>query len=274
MNSYRNGYSRGDGTAFINFINQAGSRASVYPVLLAPLGSNEEESYQNGYNLGKDCANTLRGIVPIYEAGNELDSFALKGSNYDGVRPSDYDNTNYTIARGLILGYIDGLRSIDSDTPIILNSISWLHFGFNDMLFAGTQPNGSSGHTIPKVQGTSYHWYSDMGDPTHATGGSGTYNVLAHAATWRIPIYLSEYGVRPSYGNEDQRGNYLVSDICMGKWADTASQYNIVHTAMYDLMDDVNLGSDGDYGVVEENGTTQKGRYPKVKSFVASHPMK
>lgn len=268
--SYRSDYYLGDSTSFLNFITAAAGAVNLYPVLVCDPGTSESNSYTIGHALGVDAA-ALMGKVPGYEVGNELDMAAITAN--DGTVPTDYNNTAFAKARGLINGMVDGIRSIDTTTPITLGAIGWLHFGFNDMILNGHGPDGSTGHQIPNVQNIAYHWYSDMDDMESATGGSGTYNVLSHAHGWGKPLWITEYGVRPDYGTETSMSSYLTGSLCMTDWYSKAATYNIAHCAMYNLYDDSTLGGDGDYGLLLVNGSTHKGRYAGVKTLIAAHPM-
>lgn len=231
-------------------------------------GTTEATCYATWHAMGITVATALMGKVPAYEAGNEMEDAVLVGSG-DGNLPADYDNTLYSMARGVINGIIDGIRSVDTTTPIVLNPVSWLHFGFTDMLLNGSSPDGTTGHQIPVVQGIGYHWYSDMANIESATGGTGTYNVLQHCqTTYGLPIWLTEYGVRPSFGSETAIKNYLVGSLMLADWVRVAATYNIVNTCLYELYDDVN----GNYGLIQSNGTTHKSRYATVKSFIAANP--
>jgi hypothetical protein len=227
----------------------------------------EAAAYQNGYKLGRVAAITLKGLVQYYQVGNEFDNNAIHGGH--GNEPSDYDNAIFMKARGSILGMIDGIKAADPSAQIILSASSWLHFGFSDMLHAGTQPDGSGGHPIPKWDITAWHWYSDMGDITFARG----INVLKHLQdTYHKPIWITEFGARPGSA-EQQSAAYLVGENALAGYVENAKKYDIQSVAMYELYDDQIYGGDGNYGVIMHDGATHKGRYDVVKSFIATHPM-
>lgn len=252
----------------------AGPCVAIYPTVgpnNSDWGTNEKDAYNKGYALGRATATQLKGIVPAYEVGNELDTAALVGDG-DGNRSSDYDNTWFSKGRGLINGMTDGIKSIDPTAPIILSSISWLHFGFDDMILAGTGPDGSSGHQIPKVDAVAFHWYSDMGDIENACGGTGCYNALQKMSSYGKPIWLTEYGARPEMGSDSTIGAYVVGNKMLGDFVRLAAKYNIQSTELYQLYDDASIGGDGNYGLVQDNGTTKKASYAKVKSFIAANP--
>lgn len=273
MKSYRNGFSKGDLARFKAFITNSARPAGVivYPVCLPNWNSPDESSaYAQGYTLGQEVAN-LQGLVPVYEVSNELDTFCLLGGQYNGDQPSHFDNAKFCIARGLIRGVIAGIRSCDTKTPIVGGTGNWLHYGFTDMLRAGTQPDGTTGRPIVDWDITAWHWYSDMGDPENA--GFIHANLLAHLATYGKPIWINEYGVRQAFaGDEATRTAYLTGVTCMGDWASKAATYNITHTAMYELFDDGRTGDEGAFGLVLNDGVTPKAtRYAAAKSFVGSH---
>lgn len=272
MPTYRNGYALGDLSTFQNFItnNAVPNSVRVYPVLLPDptLQANETAAYNTGVTLGTEVAG-LKEMVIAYDIANELDSWALLGSQYNGDVASHYDNGRFMIARGLIRGVIAGIKAIDTTTPIVGVSGTWLHYGFTDMLVNGTQPDGTTGHPTVTWDITGWHWYSDMGNPESA--GNITANVLSKLQGYGKPIWITEYGVRPNYGSEAAIGTYLTATM-MQEWVNKAATYNITAVCLYDLFDDANLPGGDLYGVVMEDGVTNKGRYNPVKTFIMNNP--
>jgi hypothetical protein len=250
----------------------------VFVVLTPDAQGNPDESaaYQQGYRLGHDSAMTLKGLVQYYEVGNEYDNDAILDSR-SGDQPSVYDKARFVKARGAIRGMIDGVRSADPSAKIILCGLSWLHFGFSDMLHTGTQPDGSGGHPIPQWNITAWHWYSDMRDITcvgvRAPGGVCLgVDVLQHLkSTYGKPIWITEFGVRPD-NTEDDAGTFLVGKNALGGFVENAQKYDIQSVELYELYDDQDNGGDGNYGVITNNGTTRKGRYDQVREFIRAHP--
>jgi hypothetical protein len=232
----------------------------------------ESAAYSAGYALGQTAATVLRGKVGYYEVGNELENAVIIGG--DGNQPTDYDNTNFKKARGGIRGMIAGVKSVDTTAKIVMSPAGWLHFGFLDMLWNGTQPDGSSGYPQVRWDVTAWHWYSDMGDITNACGASGCHNVLAYLHTHYngAPIFIDEYGVRPGVSTEDQIAAYLTGTM-LPAWTANASTYGVKAVLYYDHYDDANLGSDGNYGLWQSDGVTPKGRYAGFKAYLAAHPL-
>lgn len=231
--------------------------------------ANEQETYERAYALGKTAGRVLKGLVTYYQVGNEYDNWTIKGADRSGEHPSDYDNAMFMKARGSILGLIKGIRESNPDAKILLTSFSWLHYGFTDMLFAGTQPDGSSGHPIPQWDITAWHWYSNMGSITAA--GQNKVNVLERLRdSYGKPIWITEYGVRP---NHQDPGGYLVGKDALKGFVSLAKTYNVQNVTLYELYDDQRYGGDGNYGVIGDDGKTRKPRFNTVRDFIKANPM-
>ncbi|BBI31798.1 S-layer homology domain-containing protein [Cohnella abietis] len=253
----------------------AGSGVQIVPVLTPKpqAYSNEAEAYKKGFDLGQAAARALSGKVGYYQVGNELEVGAII-PRADGVSSKDYDNSKFVKARGSIRGMIAGIKSIDDSAQIISASAGWLHYAFNDMLWNGVQPDGSTGNDVIRWDITSWHWYSDMRDITQACGGSGCYNVLQQLKDrFDKPIWLTEYGVRPNVGNDEQIAEYTTGDKMLAQFVSLASAYHIQSVAQYSLYDDLKYGGDGNYGLLKDDGISQKVSYDAIKRFIKSHPM-
>ncbi|WP_250500270.1 lipopolysaccharide biosynthesis protein [Caballeronia sp. GAWG1-5s-s] len=238
---------------------------TVYPVMLLGLGySNEQDAYNAGYRLGKQTASAYH--YKYYEVGNELEARTLNG-NVDGVYWQHYDNHRYEIARGIIRGLIAGVRSEDTEGKIVLGG-TWLHYAFYQMLGDGSQPDGSWGHPTVNWDITAWHWYSNEGDITNACGGTGCHDVLAVLHQMGKPIWINEFGVRPSLGSLLQIARYLTGGDMMSQYVNVASKYNIQSIQAYELYDD----AEGAYGMMRGDGHTQKPAYASYRDFVRNHP--
>ncbi|MCG1054829.1 hypothetical protein KQH49_07630 [Mycetohabitans sp. B5] len=112
----------------------------------SPFDYSEPYYYDIGFSTGARVANSLKGLVKYYEIGNEIDSQALISASVDGNSKTDYDNQWFILARGLILGLADGVKSVDTSAAIIGPACSWLHLAFLDLLWNGVQPNGGTGN--------------------------------------------------------------------------------------------------------------------------------
>jgi hypothetical protein len=281
-----------DAATFIDFIDNFATPAGIavtpclvgdydpgYDPVTNPVTANTEASaYQIGLDLGKQAAR-LKGRVPWYEIGNEEDMYCIKGNQYTGRNASDYDNRRFTIVRGYWRGMIDGIRSIDTDTPLVSGGITWLHTGMLDMLRNGTQPDGTGGHPAVDWDITAAHWYINNTLPNDDIESSqGGFNVLSKLASYGKPIHINEYGVNwDQYPNETDYANAVVGGYLMGKWAVVAKKYGITHTALYQLFDaagaDVAAGdNEMNFGLLGgDKGTVQKARYDAVKRFILAN---
>jgi hypothetical protein len=247
----------------------AAGGVTVYPVMLMGLDFNsEDDAYAAGFALGQATATAYK--FPYYEVTNELEADALTG-NVDGVYPSQYDNDKFMHARGVIRGMIAGVKSIDPAAKIVMGGGAWMHYAFDQMLANGTQPDGTTGHPVVDWDITAWHWYSDQGDITKASGGTGIHNVLAALKALGKPIWMNEVGVRPWYGSDQQIADYLVGNLMMAQLLALASTYNIQSIQAYELYDDP-PGGEGAYGLLKNDGVTPKAAYTTYKQFVAANP--
>ncbi|WP_277188224.1 lipopolysaccharide biosynthesis protein [Caballeronia sp. BR00000012568055] len=244
----------------------AAGGVTVYPVLMLGLDYNsEDDAYNAGYTLGQQTANSYH--YGYYEVGNELEAKALAG-NYDGNNWQHYNNWSYMLARGVIRGMIAGVKSVDGSAKIIVGG-TWKHTAFFQMLADGSQPDGSWGHPTVSWDITSWHWYSNEGDITYACGGTGCQDVLATLQQMGKPIWINEFGVRPDYGSIASIASYLTGSLMMQQYVNIASKYNIQSIQAFELYDD----GEGEYGLLQGDGQTQKPAYSAYKNFVQSHPM-
>jgi hypothetical protein len=248
----------------------AAGNVTVYPVILSGVAArtSEQDGYNVGYTLGQQTASARK--YPYYEVSNELAIQSLL-SNVDGVTPKQFDNVKFQKARGIIRGMIDGVKSVDPNGKIVIGGDTWLHYGFYQMLANGTQPDGTSGYPVVNWDITAWHWYSDMGDITNACGGTGCHNVLAELQSYGKPIWLTEFGVRPTYGTDQQIADYMVGTKMMSAFLQLAPTYNIQSIQVYQLYDDP-VGGEGNYGLIQNDGKTNKAAYAAFKNFVLANP--
>jgi hypothetical protein len=270
---YRNEvYSQGTANKLAGIAQlMAAGGVTVYPVMLMGIDTfnSETEGYNAGFALGQQTATSRR--YPYYEVTNEMEAEILVG-NVDGVYPQQFDLVKFRILRGVIRGMIAGIKSVDTSGKIIMGGGTWLHYGFQQMLAAGMEPDGSVGHPVVDWDITAWHWYSEQGDITNACGGTGCHNVLAALNALGKPIWINEFGVRPNYGTDQQIAAYLVGNRMMAQFVALASTYDIESIQSYELYDDP-VGGEGAFGLLKNDGVTQKPAYAAYKSFVATNPM-
>lgn len=227
----------------------------------------EATAYAYAYGIAAHAATKFAGI-PVVEFGNEFDIDGNAGNvASDGQDVSDYNNSTFPIFRGALRGSIDGWHSVDTGhvTKIIANASSgWLHFGFLDGMLSGTQPDGSTGHPKVTPDIIQWHWYSDFGDIENATGGSGTYNVLARLkSSYNLPILITEIGTRPTL-TEAQAESYIKSTVA--ELAAAKATYNVIGFNWYEMYETASLPG---YGLMT-SATAEKPRYATMKAAIAT----
>jgi hypothetical protein len=271
---YRNEvYDQGTATKLAGIAQfMATGGVTVYPVILSAIDifNGETDAYNKGFALGQQTASSHR--YPYYEVTNEMEAQLLIG-NVDGVYPQQFDMTKFRKLRGLIRGMIAGIKSVDTSGKIVMGGGTWLHYGFQKMLKAGMEPDGSIGHPAVDWDITAWHWYSEQGDITNACGGTGCHNVLAELKALGKPIWINEFGVRPNFGTDQAIAAYLTGNTMMAQFVALASTYDIESIQMYELYDDDPVHGEGAFGLLKFDGFTQKPSYTAVKSFIAAHPM-
>jgi hypothetical protein len=272
-----------DAATFIDFIDNFATPAGivVHPVLMAtyshPSLTTEAKAYTFGFNRGVEAATALRGRVLRYELGNELEVWGLKSAQ--GAWWQDYDNTKFSIQRGMICGMAAGIRSIDTVAKIMSPGGTWMHTGFYDNLFMGRGPDGSTGNQALVVDEISWHHYVNNyvpNDNPELMADQGNFNLFGHLATWGKPIIITECGaVASKYSNDEtQIRQALFGNYCLARYWQVRKTYNIVGAMPYQLFDAAPNGAAADemaYGMIGSDGATKKARYADLQSFVRGH---
>ncbi len=249
-----------------------GTGVQVYPVLSDSVAADETSSYNASYSNAQNIATNLQGLVTYYELGNEWEIFVsgLFTGGTNGDQPSQYNNAVFMKVRGAIRGLYDGIKSVSPNAVIISPTGGWLHYALLQMLWNGTQPDGTTGHPVVRWDITAWHWYSDMANIESA--GNTHANVLQILKnSFGKPIWLTEFGVRPDYGDgtEAQKSAFLVGSLGYQKWVSVATTYNLQCVLNYVIYDD---SSDPGYGIYEIDGVTPKQRYTDIHNFIQLHP--
>lgn len=238
-----------------------GSGMVVLPCLTPSLPSSgsERAAYDIGFSLGRGCASILKGRVPVYECGNELETQIVHG---DGDTPQNYDRRRWPAYRGLLRGMVEGVRHADPGAKVGLHA-GWLHFGALSLLWHGHSPEGLRGEPL-RWDVTMYHWYSDMGD-IRDIKGIDVLDTLRNA--FGQPVCITEFGFRPD-GHEAHQANYMANKA-FSQFLDVRQRYDIHSAILYELFD---MAADNYYGLLDESGRRKKPAYHALKRFIAEHP--
>ncbi len=227
--------------------------------------TSEQDNYNWAFQCGVNIATVLSAYCPIYEIGNEIDQYCATGV---GETASSYNNTSFQLVRGLLRGAAAGILSVQPNAKIIRGGCITTDIGFNNMLWNGTQPDGTSGHPVLKWDYTGWHWYETSGDIVTAYDGTSTsLNVLQNLQQYGVPVWLTEVGFNAA--DSDQGAAYIQSVLT--EYLAGRTTYNIAGVCFYELYDLVAEGAD--YGLIASDGVTKKLGYTAFKNFTTAHPV-
>jgi hypothetical protein len=140
---------RGTGIRMICCINMSMCNAD------GELYENESGAFHAGYKAGFNGAKTLVPLgVTIFEMGNELDAkegIRTPEQAVQGGMTWDFLNSHFPGLRGVMNGCMSAVRAVGGPTvQIASNAFTACSIACADMLWDGTQPDGSTGH--PKLR--------------------------------------------------------------------------------------------------------------------------
>jgi hypothetical protein len=238
----------------------------------------DEESAYNAYK--SDAAKIATALQPYgvdtYECGNELtrDGNIILNEGYAGNFPGDFNNKNWLIMKGLIRGMIDGIKSVQPNARCAVN-FCVANTAAADMLWDGTQPDGTNGHPKVRWDVTTWHNYKPYGDIFNiGTDGAGPgFNLPVYTkACYGVPFMTTEWNavvnltVDPHF-TEKQRAAYIQQQLTE---LYSARKTNAIESTMlYELA-----GGDyfGFWGIVYGNLTGVQPTYNTYQAFVKQHP--
>jgi hypothetical protein len=232
------------------------------------LWASEQAAYNEGYNWGSTAAKALSPYgVTMYECGNELTRRPqiIVDSTTAGNKASDFNNANWPIMRGLMLGMMAGVKAIQPSAKCGIN-FCVADIGASDALWNGMQPDGSSGHPVVKWDITTWHNYQVYGDIFNiGTDGAGPgFDLPAYCkAKYGVPFMLTEWNANPEV-TQDARAAYITQK--MTSYYANRKADNIDSIMYYDLD-----SGNTQWGLVI-NGVPNTLPYNAMKNFIASNP--
>lgn len=210
------------------------------------------------YNANKAHAATVATTmapygINTYEAGNELtrDKAIIIDSRTAGNKPTDFNNANWPILRGMI----DGVKSVQSTARVSVN-FCVADIAASDMLWDGFQPNGTTWHN--------YQAYGDIFSV--GTDGSGPgFNLPAYVkARYGKPFWLTEWNSVENSSTTD-RAAYIQSKL--PEFYNARKIHGIESTMLYELIS----GNDLSWGIVRNNLLAVQPEYGVFQTFVKQH---
>lgn len=235
--------------------------------------SDETSSYNKAYSQGAHVCTTLqpfKDVVIMYEAGNELETKnGINPSGAQGTKPSDFDNTKWPMLRGATSGAIDGVRSVQQDAVIASNAFTRCAFAASDMLWNGTNPDGSQAPKQVRWDVTNWHNYEDYGSMFHMYKDFSVPGVLMNLMeylykTYQKPIFITEWNAKAS-DTDAQRATW--AQQVMREWWDNRKVYNIAGIVVYQLS------GGSPWAVLSSTDTTVQTTFgDTVKTFIGNCP--
>ncbi|REG61171.1 hypothetical protein B0G80_4004 [Paraburkholderia sp. BL6669N2] len=230
------------------------------------FSQSEAQNYSTGFGLGAAAANALAPAgVTVFECGNEMISqpeICPGGGGVAGDQRGDYTHgAKWAAMRGLIRGMIDGVHSVN---PLLRCGVNFteVQIAASDMLWNGTESDGSTGHAPVRWDITTWHNYQSYGSMFNIGGDGATSfgNLIAYIATaYGKPIMITEWNSNPEAS--DAAGSAYMQQW-MTEMYNNRVQYNIEHVSFYQADGDApNFG----LFVFPQKTAT-------YKNFVAAHP--
>jgi len=232
------------------------------------LYTSEAAAYNAVYANSAAIASALAPYgVTTYECGNELtrDPAIILNSATAGTGLADFNNTNWPIMRGVIRGMIDGVKSVQPTARCGVN-FCVADVAASDMLWDGTQPDGSTGHPTVRWDVTTWHNYSPYGDIFNVgcDGAGPGFNLPVYCkARYGVPFMITEWNAAPEF-TETNRAAYIQNQLTEFYGARKSNQIESV--MLYELT-----SGDYTYGIVLGDLTPIQPTYGTFQTFVNQH---
>jgi hypothetical protein len=276
LTSYRVNISRTQEIpALVELVNKAKSRGiEILPVLTPNLALDKEEPArleEAAYNFAVTVVSSLKGRLPVWELGNELENYAIiqpcetkeDGSQYNcswgaagGVGELDYYAPRWKKVSAVLRGLSQGAKEADPSAQRAMGTAGWGHTGaFQRLKKDGVEWDISV-----------WHMYGE--DPEWA------FKILA---AFGKPIWVTELNqARGSSQGESAQAEGLRR--WMARLLELSGRYNVGAAHIYELLDETYWASSDEARmgllVLEKGGPrgwhvgAPKQAYDAVKSFV------
>lgn len=225
----------------------------------------ESQNYTAAKTAATYVATTLGAAgITVFECGNEMtaDSAIYINPAAAGDKITDYNGgAPWRAMRGCIQGMIDGVKAANSSYLTAVN-FTVAMIAASDMLWNGTEPDGSTGHAPMLWDITSWHNYEVYGDlfsiGTESHGS--TFNLIAYiSAAYGKPIMITEWNSNPE--DSDTVGAAFMTNW-MTEMYSNRTTYNIQNVSFYQAD-----GAVADFGLFFFPLKTAA-----YTNFVAAHP--
>jgi hypothetical protein len=206
--------------------------------------------------------------VTMYECGNELtrDPAIIMNSATAGSGPTDFNNTNWPIMRGVMRGMIAGIKSVQPNAKCGIN-FCVADVAASDMLWDGLQPDGTGGYPKVRWDITTWHNYQAYGDIFNVgTDGAGPgFNLPVYCkARYGVPFMITEWNANPE-STDTFRASYVTQQL--GEFY-AARKADAIQSVMYYEL----TSGDHTYGIVTDDLVPIEPTYDAFRNFVAANP--
>jgi hypothetical protein len=214
-----------------------GTGIQMYVCLDLGIGgfANEANAYASTFSAVLPVVQALAPYgVKMFECGNEMDTKAgINVGDPSGGRPTDFSNTLVPLFRGVQRGAIDAVHACGCLAGS--NAYTICSIGLSDMMYNGTQPDGSSGWPLVRWDWTAWHNYEDYGPLKGVELGNNRrwVNIYEYLnRQYDVPIIISEWNGKAS-DTDPQRSNW--ANRFMYEAFSNRYKYNIAAIIVYEL---------------------------------------
>jgi hypothetical protein len=226
---------------------------------------------QTAYNVTfANCQPVVQALYPLgvtlFECGNEADTKdGINIGDQSGGLPTDFSNALVPLFRGMQRGAIDAVHSVPGALAGS-NAYTICSIGLSDMMYNGTQPDGTSGHPLVRWDWTSWHNYEDYGPLTAVEMGNNRpwVNIYEYLnRRYKVPTIISEWNGKQS-DTDPQRSSWASRH--MFEAYNNRNRWNIAAIIVYELYGSPWQVLDGSTNTpISTFGTT-------VQSFITANP--
>ena len=208
---------------------------TILPILIPPVDlakSSESEIYATSFEFAQRFVARFSGDVPVWELGNELESYAIiqpcetrdDGSKYPcewgpagGVSELEYVGARFKKVEAVLRGLSEGARAASLTARRAIGSAGWGHLGsFGRLRASGIDWEISV-----------WHMYGQ--DPEWA---------FKYLATLNKPVWVTEFN--HPYGSAKEGEQKQADGLAgtMHRLLALAPQYNVQGAYLYELLDE------------------------------------
>jgi hypothetical protein len=230
-----------------------------------------------GVTSGSHCASALApysDVIIGISCGNEMtrkDSI-MPATNVMGTNPSDFTTAKWNIFRGVQAGTFAGIKSVTTAIPVFSNAWTFAEIAAPQMLWDGSNPDGTTGYEQVRYDGYDVHSYHAWNNPFIAPDDS-------HSGWVPFFNYIEQYAVRfggrPIVISEYNADADSQTDAAMAAWVLK------VNTDFYNARFDYNIASiiyyamfnaDFNWGCVDTSNNAISTRGQTLANFIATNP--